>query len=918
MSIVKDGNLDSRYFGSLGSEGGHLFPASAELAEGKKYAPDKVADILHIRLETAFDLPRRTLWGRCTTTLAPLQEGLTKLELDCVELTVDAVEDGDGRRLPFEHDGARLAVRFPRPLAKGKPVEVAVSYHGSPRSGLYFTGPSKEYPKKAVQVWSQGQDEDSRYWFPCFDYPNEKATSETLVTVPETWTVVANGELVAVTHDKKLRVKTWHHRMDVPHVSYLISIACGEFSKLEDAWRGKPVQYFVKPGQEQAARRAFARTPDMLEHFSKVFGVDYPYPKYSQVVVEDFIFGGMENISATTLIDRVLPDPRAALDYEPEDLISHELAHQWFGDLVTCQDWSHAWLNEGFASYAEVVYREHWKGEDEATRHRLDQLQTYFDRDKVVRRPVVTKDYALPMQLFDAHIYDKGSVVLHMLRRLLGEAAFWATVKRYLETHAGGTVRTGDLARVVEEVTGKNPEWFFDQWLYGTGYPELEAKYAYDDDTRVATVTIEQKQKVEGATGLFRLPTVLRFQGKSRTVEREVEIRESRHVFTVVLDEKPEFVRLDPGAHLAMKLTFKKPLAMLKTQLAKDPDWTGRAEAARTLSEDGSAEALDALGEALLKEKFWGAAVEMAAALGENGSLRARDHLAAALKTENPRTRRAVVRALGRFQNDEAARALAPLAKKDVSYFVEAEANLALGATRHPSAWAVLTASIKKDSHMDVVRAFSFAGLAKLRDDRALPLLKTGARPGGKPQGRMGAMKAMALLSKGRELLKEDTRLLLEGYLTDADFFARYGALQALDALEEPAGAVAVDALRAREADGRLRMHSRDIARRLREGKSPGEEVTALRGDLEKLREENRGMRDRLEKLEALLPKGKGDRPAPAPAPKALKTMAKPPARPAPKPVKAATPRKPARASVSTRAGKAAKAGKAGKGKRGR
>jgi len=907
MGILKSGQLAAAYFGDMGAMERGFSSAGSEMVEGKKYAPDKVADIQHIRLEVAFDLPRRILWGRCTTTLAPLQEGLAKLELDCVELAVDAVEDGDGRRLPFEHDGTRLTVRFPRPLPKGKPVEIAVSYHGSPRSGLYFTGPSKEYPKKAVQVWSQGQDEDSRYWFPCFDYPNEKATSETLVTVPESWTVVANGELAAVTHDRKLRVKTWHHRMDVPHVSYLISIACGEFSKLEDTWRGKPVQYFVKPGQEQAARRAFARTPDMLEHFSKVFGVDYPYPKYSQVVVEDFIFGGMENISATTLIDRVLPDPRAALDYEPEDLISHELAHQWFGDLVTCQDWSHAWLNEGFASYAEVVYREHWKGEDEATRHRLDQLQTYFDRDKIVRRPVVTRDYALPMQLFDAHIYDKGSVVLHMLRRFLGEAAFWATVKRYLETHAGGTVRTGDLVKVVEEVTGKNPEWFFDQWLYGTGYPELEAKYAYDDDTRVATVTVEQKQKVEGTTGLFRLPTLLRFQGKSRTVEREVEIREARHVFTVVLDEKPEFVRLDPGAHLAMTLTFKKPLAMLKTQLLKDPDWTGRAEAARALADDGSAEALDALGEALHKERFWGAAVEMAAALGGNGSLRARDLLAAAVKVEDPRVRRAVVRALGRFQGDEAAKAIAPLAKKDVSYFVEAEANLALGSTRHASAWSVLALSAKKDSHMDVVRAFSFAGLARLRDDRALPLLKAGARPGGKPQGRMGAMKALALLSKGREVLKEDTRLALEGYLTDTDFFARYGALLALDALEEPTGAAAVDALRAREADGRLRMHSRDISRRLREGKSRGEEVTALRGDLEKLREENRGMRDRLEKLEALLPKGKATKPVPGPAPKALKTLAKPPVRPPGKAIKAARPQKPAKIAKPTKAAKGKK-----------
>ena len=853
MTIAKAGWLEERYFGGA-SQAGREVATAPELLEQKRYAPDKAADILHIKIELSFDLASRGINGRCTTTFAPLSDGLSKLELDCAELAVDAVADGEGRRLAFENDGSRLTVFFPRPIPREKQCQIVVAYHGRPRAGLYFTGPTKEHPKKAVQVWSQGQDEDSRHWFPCFDYPNEKATSETIITVPENWTVVGNGRLVEVTHDKARKEKRWHHMMETPHVSYLISIACGEFLKIEQSWRNKPVQYFVKPGQEAAARRAFSRTPDMLEFFSERFGAEYPYPKYSQVVVEDFIFGGMENISATTLIDRALPDARAALDFEPEDLISHELAHQWFGDLVTCKDWSHSWLNEGFASYAEVLYREHWRGEDDAARHRMDQMQAFLARDKAVRRPTVTRDYAIPMQLFDAHIYEKGSLILHMLRRLLGEAEFWAVVAAYLKAFGQRTAQTEDLIAVIERVTGKNVEWFFDQWVFGAGYPELELKSEWDETHRCAVITVDQKQKLQDGKGLFRLPFTVRFHGKKKVEDRTVEASQAHHQFTFPLEERPDFVHFDPGCNLVKKATLKIPVSMLKAQLERDPDWTGRAGAAHALGKEGSYESIEALGTALLKDTFWGAAVEIAAALGENGSLQARDALVAALSIENPKARRAVVKALGGFRDEAAAKALAPLAKHDASYFVEAEANLALGATGHPSAFAVLSASAKKESHGDVIREFAYAGLARLRDDRAVAILKAGAAPGGLPKGRMSAMRSLASLAKGRDPLREEARSELEEYLRDPDFFAKMGALAALDLLGESASAQAAENLRNREVDGRLALNSRDVARRLRESTAKSDEVTSLRSDFEKLREENRSLRDRIEKLEKFAP----------------------------------------------------------------
>ncbi len=826
------------------------FAVATAPPEGKSYAPDKVVDVLHTRLELSFDLERRAILGTATHAVTPILDGVKRLVLDCCELTVHKVTDGKGRALAFDHDGSRLTIHFPKPLGKGSRAEVAIAYSGTPRSGLYFTGPTEAYPRTAVQVWSQGQDEDSRYWFPCFDYPNERATSETLVTVPESWTVVGNGRLVAVKHDRAKRTRTFHHREATPHVSYLLSIACGEFAKVEDRWRGVPVQYFVKPSEEAKARRTFGLTPDMLEHFSRTFGVDYPYEKYSQVVVEDFIFGGMENISATTLIDRCLMDERAALDYEPQDLVSHELAHQWFGDLVTCKDWSHAWLNEGFATYSEVVYREHWRGGDDAHQHRLAQMQAYFDRDRAERRPIVTKAYTQPIELFDAHIYEKGALVLHMLRELLGDGVFWSCVKEYLTEFRGRTVQTEDLIGVITRVTGRNLEWFFDQWVYGAGFPELEVAFAWDEEGKVATLTVDQKQKVEGATGLFRLPVKVLFHGR-KPVVNPIEVKEAHQVFTFRLDGKPDFVAFDPGCHLLKRLTFKQPVEMLKARLVKDPDWFGRVEAAQMLCKDGSRSALEAVGKALQRDAFWGARVEMAAALGENGSLVAHDQLLAAVKTQDPKVRRAVSRALGRFQDRAASSALAKLAKDDLSYFVEGEANLALGATKQEGAFDILRESLRKESHLDTIRANACMGLARLRDDRAWPLLKAAAAPGGKAQGRIAAMRAMATLARGRDPYRTEIREELERYLNDANFFAKFGAILSLELLDEAAAAPAVEAVRFRESDGRLKSNSRDVARALREGKSKGEEIAALRSDLEKLREDKRSIEDRLAKLEA-------------------------------------------------------------------
>ncbi|MEO8554215.1 MAG: M1 family metallopeptidase, partial [Kofleriaceae bacterium] len=370
-----------------------------------KFAPDRVVDILHILLELEIDPEARTVAGTATLRAAALAP-TSFVELDAVELAIDKVT-ANGKPAPFRHDGKKLRIELAKPLEPANELVLAITYHGSPRRGLYFTGPDAGYPDKPTQAWTQGQDEDSRYWFPCFDSPHEKATSEVIATVPARMFALSNGNLISdrTSGDKR----TVHWRLDVPHSAYLVTLAVGNFSMIETTWRDIPVVYYVERGREAECERTLARTPEMLELFSTKFGVAYPYPRYSQVFVADFIFGGMENTSATTLTDSVLIDERAALDYDIDSLVSHELAHQWFGDLVTCRDWGEGWLNEGFATYSEYIWREHHEGRDAADLELEEWGDSYMGEDSGrYRRTIATKLYDEPIDIFDSHLYEKG------------------------------------------------------------------------------------------------------------------------------------------------------------------------------------------------------------------------------------------------------------------------------------------------------------------------------------------------------------------------------------------------------------------------------------------------------------------------------------------------------------------------------
>src|SRR5579883_312680 len=493
-----------RFLDQLAAELGDREAFGSNVAGRRPFQPDHVepqwprdrqADIRHIKLELTLDFGRRAISGTATHRLTAIVDDLARLEFDEAELEIKAVRAA-GETLAFTTDGGKLTVMLPTPLKAGAEIEVAIDYAAvRPRRGLYFVGPDAAYPDKPVEAWTQGEDEDSRYWFPCYDYPNDKATSEVIVTTPSRFTAISNGALVATTPGPLPDTRTFHWRQDVPHSAYLITLAAGEFVEIRDQAGDVPVLYYVHPGREDDARRAFGNTPRMIQFYERIIGVPYPYAKYSQVAVTDFIFGGMENTSATTQTADTLHDERAHLDFSSDPLVAHELAHQWFGDLVTCRDWSHAWLNEGFATYFEVLYQEHDKGRDEAEYELYHNARSYFDEDsRRYRRPIVCETFKYPWIIFDRHTYEKGCWVLRMLHQELGDELWWRVIGAYLRKFRDQSVETNDLIETIAEVTGRNLKPFFDQWVFKSGYPVLRAHYSWDPKAKRAELWVLQTQ----------------------------------------------------------------------------------------------------------------------------------------------------------------------------------------------------------------------------------------------------------------------------------------------------------------------------------------------------------------------------------------------------------------------------------------
>src|SRR5580704_4646082 len=770
-----------------------LWSGAGLLRADEPFARSKDYDLQHSKIGLRFQPEQKKVIGEVTHSVILLRDGLQNISFDSVGLQIESVRINKSVA-KFSTTESKLVVTLPNGANAGAKYDVEIKYQGTPSKGLYFILPDKDYPDRPSQIWSQGESEDTRYYLPTYDYPNDRLTTETILTVPASWITVSNGKLVGVT-DAGKGLRTWTWKESVPSSTYLITIVAGEFEEVKDSWHGIPVTYYAPKGRGDRLPLNYGRTPAMIDLFSRKLGVDYPWEKYAQSMVDDFVAGGMENSSATTNTSTSLVHPKLAPEYPTgqDDLISHELGHQWFGDLVTCKDWGDIWLNEGFATFMEAVWTEAHFGKDQADYERWNGARNWFENNNLWSKPIVRHDFDDSSE-FDENAYDKGGWVLNMLRHQLGEDAFYRGLKHYLDVNRGKNVVTADLAKAMEEATHVNVDQFFSQWLYGAGAPKFDLSYAYDSEKHQVAFTVKQTQKVEGRVGIFRIPTEVEIINASGPKLYPITVWKANQVFTFPSDTAPLLVLFDKGGHVLKTAEFHKEKKEWLYQLKNATELADRADAVVALGKiKGDDEVIPALGDTLRNDKTWEVRALAADTLGKIGGPVASKQLLAALDDAKEAWLRShIVAALGNFKDDPAVTAkLNSVAKEDSSYRARAAALQAIGRLKTSNAFTTLEATIAADSPDNFLRNAALRALGPLGDDRAVPLLLQWSAVGKPVETRTAAINSLGRLQKdNKEITKQ-----LAAYLSEPRFSVRISSVYALGVRGDVTAIPALEAL---------------------------------------------------------------------------------------------------------------------------
>ena len=806
------------------------------------YPPPRDFQTKHIKIDLNVDFEKKSIAGSCTIDLEPVRHGLDKVVLDAGEFDVRACEV-DGSPAEFEYDNSRLSIAL-RPGSGAR--RVSVQYSATPREGLYFPVPDAEHPDKEAQAWTHTEPESAHYWFPCHDHPSDKATSELIITVPKGLRVISNGRLIS--QEDSGGTTTFHWREDVPHSTYLTSFVAGKFGEITQESDGILLRYNFPESKRKDVLRYFGETPQVIRVLGELTGMKYPYEKYDQTTVEDFIAGGEENINATTLAMNYYPEEGSEEDFSPSyavafnnhvNLVAHEAAHQWFGDLVTCSDWCHIWINEAFATYLQSLYLERTKGADEMRWQMRSREAEYFDEDEgQYRRAIVDRNYVWPHDIFDHPTYRKGASMLHELRYLMGDEPFFRGVAEFLRTYAKGCADTDDFRKSMERTSGLPLEEFIEQAFLKPGYPEYSVEYSWEEGSRAATLRVKQTQDTSDGTPVFRLPcdVVFYVEGKRRKFRAVLDSADQTLVF--YLDSKPSVVEFDPERWLLKKVKFDKSIELLQNQLEQSQDAYSRAEAATALGKTVSDRAVAALKAAARREQFWDVQSCAIRGLGEIGSDGALGALLEAGLPKNRRVRRSFAKALGAFKDERSRKVLLELLERDESSFVRCEAALSLAKAWPDGALPSLRKAMSVHSPNETLGEACLEAMGKLKDPEAKKVIDENLAYGKPTRVRIGALKGI----KARGRIDDDEFPVLKDILEhDKEFRVRQFLLSAVvKELADSRFVAPLEGISKHERNYGLRRSALEAYYDLSGGAERSTALAKLRGELDELREENR------------------------------------------------------------------------------
>ncbi len=821
-------------------------PTPVDAVNYRKYAPDRRVDILHLALDVTPDFKRRTVAGTATLTFKPIATPLEELRLDAVELRVESVTSSESL-LGHQITDSQIVFTFASPIPVGKEARVTVVYSAEPVKGLYFRTPEMGYAES--HLWSQGEPSEARHWFPSFDHPIEKFTSEVTCRVPTGMVALSNGRQVSARPGAG-GLTAFHWVQEKPHANYLITLVAGQLQKIEDKHRDIPLEFWTTPSDFAQAPASFRHTKHMMAFFEREIGVNYPWAKYGQACIQDFHWGGMENTSLTTLNYNTLFTAETENLHDSDSLVAHELAHQWFGDLVTCKDWSQVWLNEGFATYYDWL----WQGDHGGGNETLNEL--YGAAKGILAntnetRGIVWRKFSDPDEMFNYLAYPKGAWVLHMLRSQLGVDLYRQCIRTYLERNAYGSVTTEDLKKVIEELSGRSFDRFFDQWVYGIGAPTLDVTYAWDAKTKLAHVTVKQTQKISDEAHLFQFPLTLRFKSKTGVTDHAVKISEKEEDFYVALPAAPEIVRIDPGLTVLARINFKPPTPMLHAQLADNSDFVGQLHALDQI--DGRS---DGATVAKLKAALGGEAhVEVRTrAAGLLRKARTDEALAALLASQvqaDARVRSAVIGALGGFYHDDAYAALVRTLATEKNPGIQATALRALGPYAKPEIRDLLVKFLHTASFRDRL-AVAAIGAMKAQDDPsyAAPILTALQQQEAtfSSSAFSTGLEAIAALSR-HEPKKDTVREFLTARVNSPRERVRRAAITALGTLEDPRAIATLQTFTALAADRPEKVAADKAIALLRTARKPADDLKGLRTEVLELQKSNRELKKDIETL---------------------------------------------------------------------